>query len=209
MEFRFFDPWHGFLPRECGHVVSCAGAGAKTGLLAACAEVLASNGAPVAAPGHPETDHERLVMVLADAEVGLPAAVPEASPPVWPTRTSLALLVMGADAVGSRAGEVVAGFGAGSPLLPGLGPDDLLEWDHLAALVLEPGGYLDGVPPEVPVALVLTGLSEQPDSIGLFACVDRFMAHPRLPIVVLGDPDAEPPVLRAAYRADEGEPDVD
>jgi hypothetical protein len=106
----------------------------------------------------------------------------------------------------------VAGLEPGAQLPGGPGPDELLEWDHLVDLVLDVDGWLASVPPEVPVVLALTGLGEQPDAIGLFACVDRLMAQPRLPIVLLGDPQAAPDAptaLRAACRADETEPDAD
>ena len=44
---------------------------------------------------------------------------------------------------------------------------------------------MDQVPPDVPVILALTGLDEQPDSIGLFEFAGQAMADGRLPIVLL------------------------
>jgi len=214
VDFRFFEPWHGFLPRAGGHVVACAGAGGKSALLAACGEVLRAEGVPWIAVPWPSAGADRLnldepgrvILVEADAVSDRPVALPDATHPVWPTRTSLALLVLGVEAVGSRAGEVVAGFDPGSPFLAGLAEQSILEWEHLARILLDEGGYLDRVPAGVPAALVLTGLAEQPDSVGLFDFVGRAMADPRLPIVLFGDPTAAPPVLRAVCRAEEGEP---
>jgi probable selenium-dependent hydroxylase accessory protein YqeC len=44
MEFEFIDPWHSFLPREGGHVISVVGGGGKTSLLEAMAECLVDEG---------------------------------------------------------------------------------------------------------------------------------------------------------------------
>lgn len=212
MEFRFFEPWYGFLPREGGHVVACSGAGGKTAVLEACAAALTAGNVPctvVPWPQEAPDDPDRVVLVEVDRAEGFPVNLPAAGRPVWPPRTSLVLLVLGVGAVGSRAGDAVAGFAPEAPLLAGLGRDDPLEWDHLARILLEPGGCLDQVPAGVPAVLVLAGLADQPDAIGLFDFVGRAMADPRLPIVVLGDPAADPPVLRAACRAEEREPGGD
>ncbi len=214
MDFRFFEPWHGFLPRDGGHVVACAGAGGKSALLTACTEVFRAEDVPWTAVPWPgagadrqsEDEPDRVLLVEADPATNRPVALPDAKHPIWPARTSLALLVLGAEAVGSRAGEVVAGFDPGSPLLAGLTAQSVLEWEHLAKILLDQGGYLDSVPAGVPAALVLTGLAEQPDSVGLFDFVGRAMADLRLPIVLFGDPTAAPPALRAVCRAEEGEP---
>ena len=60
----------------------------------------------------------------------------------------------------------------------------ILEWGHLAELLLADGGYLAQVPSGVPAVLALTGMTEQNDSIGLFEFVGQAMDHPRLPLVL-------------------------
>lgn len=256
MEFQFFEPWHGFLPRTGGHVVAFMGGGGKSTLLTRCARVLAAEGTPsvVAAtvPGGPpgdgplvrhaeilaagpegpagesiirlDTDDDPLppdevdllgsllpghvALVEIDSADGRPLRMPDAAEPRWPLRTSLAVVVMGVGAVGSPAGEVVAGFREGA-----LGDADLAtwttwEWDHSLELLAGPGGYLDQVPPDVPTVLALTGLDLQPDSVGLFDFVGRAMAHPRLPIVLFGSLAGDDPGLKAVCREDveEAEP---
>lgn len=47
MSFGFVDPWHLFLPREGGHVISIMGSGGKTSLMLAMAEVYRDSSLPV------------------------------------------------------------------------------------------------------------------------------------------------------------------
>lgn len=48
MDYAFLQPWHRFLPRDGGHVVSFFGGGGKTSLMLACAAALRAEGVPVA-----------------------------------------------------------------------------------------------------------------------------------------------------------------
>ena len=47
MKFSFVDPWHGFLPREGGHVFALSGSGGKTSLMRALADWYAREGLPL------------------------------------------------------------------------------------------------------------------------------------------------------------------
>lgn len=246
MGFAFLEPWHLFLPREPGHVVSIAGSGGKTTMLREIVSVLAAEGLPVLATtttrtaplegyhavgphnltatppaGRPAFHHagERpdgkwqglgpadvdalpgLVVAEVDGAAGLPFKYYRPGEPVWPARTSLALVVMGVGAIGERAGAVVHRLGRGDAVDPvGAGPDDVWQWDHAHALLTGAGGYLDQVPEGVPVVLVLAGLEQQPDSIGLFEFTGRAMEHPRLPLVVFCSRGEGGLSLRAAFR---------
>ncbi len=164
----------------------------------------ALTGAEVDALSIAWSDH--VLLVEADASAGLPVALPGEGRPVWPSRTSLAVIVGGVAAVGSQAGQVVAGFDPSRPLLEGLAPWSTWEWDHSLRVITGPGGYVDQVPDDVPVLLALIGLDEQPDTIGLFDFVGRAMADPRLPIVLFGDLRSDPVSMRAVYRQEEDEP---
>lgn len=105
--------------------------------------------------------------------------------PVWPARTSLAFMVMGVGGIGERAGTVVHRLGRAGVSDPvGVDADAVWQWEHAYALLTGPGGYLAQVPAGVPVVLALTGLEQQPDSVGLFEFTARAMAHPRVPLVV-------------------------
>lgn len=131
------------------------------------------------------TSPGRLVVVEVDGAAKHPFKYYRAGEPVWPARTSLALVVMGVGGVGERAGAVVYRLGRPGVSDPvGVGPDAVWQWDHVHALLAGPGGYLDQVPGHVPVVLALTGLEEQPDSVGLFEFTGRAMAHPRVPLVL-------------------------
>lgn len=258
MDFQFFEPWHGFLPREGGHVVAFMGGGGKSTLLGLCADVYAEEGIPcvttatvpgeppgrgplveqdeLRVEGPPELPPDALVMrvgsaagaltpddvdllggllpdhialVEIDSADGRPLRMPGAGVPRWPARTSLAVVVMGTGAVGSPAGEVVAGFSGGVLAGAELATWSTWEWEHSLELLTGPGGYLDQVPDEIPVVLALTGLDQQPDSVGLFDFVGRAMVDPRLPIVVFGSLVGDEPSLRAVWRTEDvaGEPD--
>ena len=161
--------------------------------------------ADIDALGELLVDHIGLVEV--DAADGLPLKMPGPTAPLWPASTSLAVVVMGTRAVGSPAADVVAGFAPEGLPDAGLAPWSTWEWDHSLQLLVGPGGYLEQVPPDVPVVLALTGLDEQPDSIGLFDFTGRAMADERLPIVLLCGFEEGQPAIRAAYRIDDPESD--
>jgi hypothetical protein len=148
-------------------------------------------------PGH-------VALVEIDCADGLPLRMPGGEAPRWPDRTSLAVVVMGVGAVGSPAGDVVAGFREGALGDAELATWSTWEWDHSLELLAGDGGYLEQVPPDVPVVLALTGLDLQPDSVGLFDFVGRAMAHPRLPIVLFGSLTGEDAALRAVFRTEDG-----
>lgn len=153
----------------------------------------------------PEQFPEHLILVEADGSAKRPLKIHRDDEPVWPDRTSLAVVVMGAGAVGGKTGEVVHRFGR----QPSSALDDhedwtILEWDHAEQLVLGEDGYLARVPEDVPAVLALAGLGEQADSIGLFSFADRAMADPRLPLVLFCETSADPPSVRTACRDDEG-----
>jgi probable selenium-dependent hydroxylase accessory protein YqeC len=147
---------------------------------------------------------ERIVLVEADGAAKMPLKIHRDDEPLWPGRTSLAVVVIGVDAVGSKVGDVVHRFGRQeSPALAGHKDWTLVEWDHMAALILEDGGYLSRVPDGVPAVLAMTGLAGQDDSIGLFGFAGRAMEDPRLPLVILGDLGGEEVSLRTAVRDDD------
>lgn len=151
----------------------------------------------------------RLVVAEVDGAAKRPFKYYRVGEPAWPRRTSLALVVMGTGGVGERAGDVVHRLGRDDVADPvGVTADEVWQWDHAHALLTGPGGYLAQVPPTVPVVLVLAGLEQQPDSVGLFGFVARAMAHPRLPLVVFCSRDQDGPVLRTACRREEPPPEA-
>lgn len=147
----------------------------------------------------------RLVVVEVDGAAKRPFKYYRAGEPVWPQRTSLALVVMGVGGVGDLAGEVVHRLGREDVTDPvGVAAGDVWQWDQAYTLLTGPGGYLDQVPDGVPVVLVLAGLEQQPDSIGLFGFTGRAMEHPRVPLVLFCSRGEGGLSLRAACRL-EGE----
>lgn len=262
MRFSFLDPWHIFLPREPGHVVSLGGSGGKTTLLRAIAEVWAGEGLTVAATTTTRTEPVegflplatgpaaaapaaagaalvychggvrpdgkweglaaeavdaldatlpgRLVVAEVDGAAKHPFKYYRPGEPVWPARTSLAFMVMGVGGVGERSGAVVHRLGRPGVSDPvGVGADAVWQWDHAYALLTGPGGYLAQVPAGVPVVLALTGLEQQPDSVGLFEFTARAMTHPRVPLVVFCSrrEDGLGLSLRAACRQEDADAD--
>ena len=149
---------------------------------------------------------DRIVLVEVDGAAKLPLKLHTKGEPVWPDRTSLAIVVMGTSAVGSKTEDVLHRFGRLDwPPLDELQPWTVWEWKHTLALLLEPGGYLSRVPAGVPCVLALTGMGEQPDSIGLFDFVGRAMGHERLPLAMFCDLDSDRPVIRTACLQEDGE----
>jgi len=259
VNFGFINPWHLFLPRETGHVISLMGSGGKTSLLLSLADVyqemaqsvvlttttmsepisgveavefrelekldpdrlpevfflhggLAPDGKWTGLP--PETVDElggsfpdRIVLAEVDGSAKLPVKLHRPGEPVWPDRTSLAIVVMGTAAVGAQTAGVLHRFGRVKwPPLQELEAWTVWEWDHALTLLLEPGGYLSRVPEGVPCVLALTGLEDQADSIGLFDFVGRAMADTRIPMIMFCDLAAETPVIRTACRQEGGDP---
>lgn len=142
---------------------------------------------------------DRIVLAEVDGAGKFPMKLHRSGEPVWPGRTSLGIVVMGTRAVGSQTGDVLHRFGREAQSALGkLQPWTVWEWDHALALLQGEGGYLSRVPAEVPCVLALTGLDEQPDSVGLFDFVGRAMAHPRLPLVMFCSLGSETPLIRTA-----------
>lgn len=147
---------------------------------------------------------DRVVLAEVDGAAKYPVKLHRPGEPVWPTRTSLAMVVMGTAAVGELTGDVLHRHGRRnfSPLAD-LKATDVFEWSSFSSLLLASGGYLDQVPVGIPALLALTGLDTLDDSIGLFDFVGRAMADTRLPLAVFCDLAADPPSLRTACRLDE------
>ncbi len=143
----------------------------------------------------------RVILVEVDGSAKLPIKIHRCGEPVWPLRTSLALVVMGVTAVGEPVGNVVHRFGRQpSTVFDELEEWENLEWGHLQDILLGAGGYLEQVPDGIPTMLVLTGMDEQDDSIGLFSFVGQAMESPKLPLVVFCDFGTEEGEIKAACR---------
>lgn len=144
---------------------------------------------------------DRVVLAEVDGAAKQPLKIHRPGEPVWPGRTSLAVVVMGAGAVGCFANQGVHRLGrVPCPVLDELPAGALLEWDHLLALLLGEGGYLDQVPRGVPVLLALAGMGEVDDGIGLFDFVGRAMGEARLPLVLFCETGPESPSYRTGCR---------
>lgn len=149
---------------------------------------------------------DRTVLAEVDGAAKMPLKLYREDEPVWPGRTSLAIVVMGTAAVGTETGEILHRFGRVDwPPLENLGSGSPWEWDHTLTLLQEGGGYLDRVPEGVPCVLALTGMDQQQDSIGLFDFVGRAMAHERLPLAMFCDLAAEPAIIRTVCRQEREE----
>jgi len=258
VNFGFLDPWHLFLPREAGHVISLMGSGGKTSLLRTLGDFYMGIGTPVVLTtttmsepvsgmeameiaaleerdpaGLPGVFHlhdglapdgkwtglppgavdnlgdllpDRIVLAEVDGAAKLPVKLHRENEPVWPGRTSLAIIVMGTAAIGSKAGEILHRFGRTdwAPLAD-LEAWTVWEWDHQLKLLTEPGGYLSRVPEGIPCVLALTGMGEQPDSIGLFDFLGRAMENSRLPLTMFCDLSSAQPVIRTVCNEESGE----
>ncbi len=260
MDFSLIEPWHLFLPREGGHVVSLMGSGGKTSLLKAFARVYADENRPVilttttrseVLPGFPavelsrlascdpaglpacfflhdgetadgkwrgldpaEVDRleidfpERVVLVEVDGSAKQPLKIHRPGEPVWPERTSLAVVVMGASAVGGFANRTVHRLGVvPCPVLDELPAGSIIQWDHCLGLLLESQGYLAQVPEGVPAMLALAGMGEVEDSIGLFEFVGKAMQDPRLPLTLFAETEGDEPSFRTGCRVESQDQD--
>ncbi len=128
---------------------------------------------------------DRIVLVEVDGAAKHPLKFFRPGEPVWPTRTSLALVVMGVAAVGGPVAEKIHRWGdVQFAPLAGLKDYAVLEWSHLGDLLLADEGYLAQVPAKVPAVLAMSGLAEQDDSVGLFEFVGHAMAESALPLAM-------------------------
>lgn len=150
----------------------------------------------------------RVILVEVDGSANLPLKYYRSGEPVWPGRTSLAVLVMSMGAVGEAAGSVVHRFDREKfEPLKDLKPDSVWLWDHSYTLLTASGGYLDQVPPDIPVVVALTCMAEQDDSIGLFEFSGRVMENDRLPLIVFCETTGETPSFRTSCRRDSDDDD--
>ncbi len=266
MNFSFVDPWHLFLPRDGGHVVSIMGSGGKTSLQRAFSQLYVQENIPTILTTTTRTEPwddipvmdlsdlsdltarageslpqcfylkdgtnaegkwrgldplvvdrlgnefpDRVVLVEVDGSAKLPMKLYQEGEPAWPGRTSLAVLVMGAQAAGSFVNKTVHRLGRRpSVVLDELPAGAILEWDHILELLRGDGGYLDQVPEDVPTILALGGMAEVVDSIGLFDFVGKAMEDPRLPISLFFETSGDEPSFRTGCRQESAEiPDPD
>jgi probable selenium-dependent hydroxylase accessory protein YqeC len=257
MPYQFLQPWHDFLPREGGHVVSLLGGGGKTSLLAVLSELYRREKVPVAIttttrtePLHWEglvvqewqevaTDPagstapvmfvrqgehddgkwrgltveqadrlgdllpDRVLLVEADGSAGLPVKLHRPDEPLLPSRTSLAVAVVGMRAIARPLPEVMHRLGElTTPWSAAAAEPELFGWDHLYQLLTAPGGYLARLPGDMPAIVALTQLADLRDGIGLFGFLDRVMEQAGMPLVMLAELADDPPRIRTAYRVE-------
>jgi probable selenium-dependent hydroxylase accessory protein YqeC len=150
---------------------------------------------------------DRIVLVEADGSGGLPVKLHRPDEPVWPRLNSVAFAVIGLAAIGRSVGEVLHRFGRlRASWLGEVGADAEWTWDLTFGMLAGAGGYLERVPPGVPVILALTQTEQLEDSIGLFEFVDKVMAEAHVPLVMFCELERQPAILRTAYLAEETEP---
>ena len=147
---------------------------------------------------------DRVILAEVDGSAGMPLKLYRTGEPVWPSRTSLAVIVMSQAAVGEKAGDVVHRLGQ-HPFEPlgELRSDAVWLWENSLALLTGPGGYLNQVPADIPCVLALTCMAEQDDSIGLFEFVGEVMKENRLPLVTFCETTGETPYFRTACRMED------
>ena len=144
---------------------------------------------------------DRVILAEVDGSANMPLKLYRSGEPVWPGRTSLAVVCMGQGAVGDKAGAVVHRFGRLKfEPLGELQADSVWLWEHSLALLKGTGGYLDQVPADVPIVLALTSMADQDDSIGLFDFVGKAMEEERVPLVVFCETTGETPYFRTSCR---------
>lgn len=151
---------------------------------------------------------DRIVLVEVDGSAKKPLKFYRPGEPVWPERTSLAIVVMGLQGLDEPAAETVHRFGRVeyAPLAD-LGPTTLWNWDHLLVLLSGDAGYLDQVPCGLPTVLALTGMGQAQDTIGLFDFMGRAMADERIPLAMLCELAGEEKSVRTVCRRDRTEDD--
>ncbi len=144
---------------------------------------------------------EYIVLAEVDGSAKMPLKYYRDGEPVWPRRTSLAIIVMSMAAVGDASSSVVHRFETGGiDELRDLKPETVWLWDHSYTLLTAAGGYLDQVPGEIPVVLAMTCMAGQDDSIGLFEFAGKAMENERLPLVVFCETTGENPSFRTSCR---------
>lgn len=145
---------------------------------------------------------DHVALVEADGSARLPLKLHRDDEPVWPGRTSLAVLVMGLGALDRPLAATLHRHGRlPAPWLPA-GDGAAWTWELLLRLLAGPGGYRGRVPAGVPVALALTQLAACRDGPGLYAFVGRAMAEARIPLVLLAELAGGEPSVRTACQAD-------
>lgn len=145
---------------------------------------------------------DRIVLAEVDGSAKTPLKLYKPGEPCWPATTSLAVVMMGAQGVGSSAGGNLHRLGRDGVtpgILRDLPPFTVLEWTHLQTLLTGEGGYLARIPPGVPVVLGLSGLDQVADSIGLFAFVG-FAMNAGVPLALFCSGGETGYTFRTAYR---------
>ncbi len=267
MAYGFLDPWHLFLPRGAGHVVSLMGSGGKTSLMRALLDVLTADGASAAVTTTTRTEvlhwpdlevlewdrveagarprggrccihagvldgdaegaepkwegldpeqvdrlggicPQHVILAEVDGAAEMPVKLHRDDEPLWPARTSLAVVCAGLSAIGRPAAECLHRQGRAPGADPCRSdPARIWDWDCMEHLLIGPGGYRERVPEGVPAVLALLQMGSCDDSIGLFDFLGRVMSSAGFPVVVLGELGSGTPEVRTAYLSGEGPED--
>lgn len=150
---------------------------------------------------------DHVVLVEADGSAGYPIKLHRDDEPVLPSRTSLAVPVIGLSSVGAKPEKALHRLGRLPDDHLGLSPDESWNWDNMKALLAPPAGYLARIPAGVPVLLALLQMDECDDAIGLFSFAGQVMEEFDLPVIVMGDTSGPEPRLKTACLPDPEEDD--
>jgi molybdenum cofactor cytidylyltransferase len=102
------------------------------------------------------------VIVEADGARSMSIKAPANHEPVIPSHTTIVVVVVGIDAIGRPISDVsyrpdlVAG-------IAGIGEDELLTCEHVAAVLLHPEGGLKGIPTRARVVMALSRVTPETD----------------------------------------------
>ena len=124
------------------------------------------------------------LLVEADGARGLSLKAPGPHEPVIPEAATTTVVLVGIDAVGGRIADV-AHRPDRAAALTGLNPGDMLEVQHLVAVLTHPGGGLQGVPPQARVVIAITKVDTASRVRVAEEIADRLTAHRRIERVVV------------------------
>jgi len=144
---------------------------------------------------------EAVVLVEADGSGGYPVKIHGANEPVWPTRTSLVIWVIGLSALDGRVADVL--FRQERLTVPWtrtLEPGATWNWQHTRQLLAGSGGYLSRQPEGLPTVLALCQLESLEDGLGLLEFTGQILQQTRIPLVLLCELAEESPQIQAVCQ---------
>jgi molybdenum cofactor cytidylyltransferase len=140
------------------------------------------------------------ILIEADGARGRSLKAPAEHEPVVPPFADIVVPLVGLDVVGQPVSSEYVHRPERVARLTGLGPDDVLQPQHIAQVLCSPEGGLQGIPPRAEVRILLNKADDEPRLRSGLEIAGRVLGEARIRATVIGSVAEERPVRAVLGR---------